>query len=156
MQKNEKVEVTHKEPYEFSELEVNGINSTIIHMIGLLKKYILLIQVQKELKTKPMQAQPVMRELYQYEEMKLIMDIRTMFDMVYAYTKNKQVITNFDKVRNSFEDAIYFITENMNKIKNIYDKNYEELLEEFSDKLRFIVETLTSVSIFKEEFQIKS
>jgi hypothetical protein len=131
-----------------------GISGSIVTLIGLLKKYILLTQIQKELQTKPVQIQPIMRELYQYRETESIMDIRTQFDMVFVYTKDDIVIRNFGAIRESFELAINYLTTNMVEVQSVLDRNYSEILDEFCDKLKAITDAVSTRSIYDEKFKV--
>jgi len=81
-----------------TDIQVYGISSTVVILLGAIKKYTILSQIQKDLQQKPAQTQPIMRELYQYEETKMIMDIRTQFDMVYVYTNDKIISNNFQMI----------------------------------------------------------
>lgn len=150
----DKVEVGQEPEEQMTDLQIYGISSTVVQLLGALRKYAILAQIQKDLQTKPAQAQPVMREFYQYEETKMIMDIRTQFDMVYVYTKDKIVLKNFDIIRTSFENAISFLTENMMNVTSVTDKNYVEILDEFADKIKHISDVMTRKSIFDESFKI--
>ncbi len=143
-----------EEKEQLTDLQVYGISTSVVNLIGLLKKYILLTQIQKELQTKPVQIQPIMRELYQYRETESIMDIRTQFDMVFVYTKDPIVVANYNKVRESFELAVNYLTSNMVKVESVLDKNYGEILDEFCDKLKNITDAVSQRSIFDEQFKM--
>ena len=139
---------------QLTDLQMYGISGSIVTLIGQLKKYIMLTQIQQELQTKPTQIQPIMRELYQFEETKMIMDIRTQFDMVFVYTKDAIVITNYGKVREAFELAINYLTSNMVNVKSVLDNSYSEILDEFCDKLKDIADAVSAKSIYDEQFKI--
>ena len=153
MENKEKIEVT-EEKEALTDLQVYGVSTSIVTLIGLLKKYIMLTQIQNELQTKSTHIQPIMRELYQFEETKMIMDIRTQFDMVFVYTKDAIIITNYAKIREKFELAIKYLTSNMVDVKSVLDKNYSEILDEFCDKLKFITDAISQKSIYDEQFTI--
>lgn len=147
------VDVNEKDD-QLTDLQVYGISTSVVTVIGQLKKYILLTQIQRELQTKTVQVQPIMRELYQYRETETIMDIRTQFDMVYVFTADKTIIANFSKIRESFELAIHYLTNNMASVKSVLDKDYIEILDEFCDKLKSLVDSISSKSIFEKSFSV--
>ena len=143
----------NKEP--LTDLQEYNISSTVVKLLGDLRKYMLLTQVQIDLQKKPHQIQPIMREIYQYEEMKMIMDIRTDMDLVYAYTRDKIVITNMETIRNKFESAINYLSSNMMNVKSVLDKSYSEILDEFLDKLKMLADDITTKSIYEENFRLQ-
>ena len=143
-----------EEKESLTDLQVYGVSKTVVTLLGLLKKYTILSQIQKDLSQKTPQAQPVMREFYQFEETKMIMDIRTQFDMVYVYTRDPIIVNNFQMLRDSFEAAITYLTGNMQDVTSILDKNYSEILDEFSDKLKVITDIITKRSIFDNNFKM--
>ena len=148
------VQVGEEEKESLTDLQVYGVSGTIVTLLGMIKKYTILSQIQKDLSQKAPQAQPVMREFYQFEETKMIMDIRTQFDMVYVYTRDPIVVNNFQMIRDSFENAIAYLTGNMQEVTSILDQNYSEILDEFSDKLKVISDTITRKSIFDDHFKM--
>jgi hypothetical protein len=148
------VDITEEQNKQLTDLQVYGISTSIVNLIGQLKKYILLTQIQKELQAKPVQIQPIMREMYQYRETETIMDIRTQLDMVYVYTVDEIVVKNYTKIRESFELAINYLTSNMSQVKSVLDKDYTEILDEFCDKLKEIADSVSQKSIFDEQFKI--
>ena len=139
-----------------TDLQAYGISSAVVRLLGDLRKYMLLTQVQIDLQNKSHQIQPIMRELYQYEEMKMIMDIRTDLDMVYAYTNDKIVITNMEAIRNKFELSINFLSSNMMKVQSVLDKNYTEILDEFLDKLKMLTDDIATKSIYDKHFKLNN
>lgn len=143
-----------EEKEQLTDLQVYGISTSIVNLIGQFKKYILLTQIQKELQSKPTQIQPIMRELYQYRETETIMDIRTQLDMVYVYTVDPIVVANYTKIREAFELAINYLTTNMQGVSSVLDKDYTEILDEFCDKLKDITDAVSKVSIFDDHFKI--
>jgi len=143
-----------EEKEQLTDLQLYGVSGAIVTLIGLLKKYTILAQIQADLQQKPPQAQPIMREIYQFEETKMIMDIRTQFDMVYVYTRDPIVVNNFTMIREAFEQAILFLTSNMQNVQSVLEKNYVEILDEFSDKLKVITDNLISKSIYDEHFKL--
>jgi len=147
------VDVSEKEE-QLTDLQVYGISTSIVNLIGQLKKYIMLTQIQRELQTKSVQIQPIMRELYQYRETESIMDIRTQMDMVYVFTSDKIILANYTKIRESFELAIHYLTNNMANVKSVLDKDYIEILDEFCDKLKSLVDAISSKSIFEKGFTV--
>jgi len=151
---NDNIRVEETPNNQLTDLQVYGISSSIVTLIGYLKKYILLTQMLQELKNKSLQIQSLMREIYQFKETELIMDIRSQFDMVYVYTRDKTIINNFMMIRERFEQSIDYLTSNMLKINNIQDKNYNEILDEFCDKLKHLTDIVMTKSIFDENFKI--
>jgi len=147
------VEENNKEP--LTDLQEYNISGAVVRLLGDLRKYMLLTQIQIDLQQKSHQIQPIMRELYQYEETKLIMDIRTDMDMVYAFTKDKIVITNMESIRNKFENAINYLSNNMLNVKSVLDKDYHEILDEFLDKLKMLSEDIAKKSIYDEHFKLQ-
>jgi hypothetical protein len=148
-----KVEEGGREP--LTDLQEYGISSTIVKLLGDLRKYLLLTQVQIDLQQKSHQIQPIMRELYQYEEMKLIMDIRTDMDTVYAYTRDKIVITNMEVIRNKFENNINFLASNMGQVKSVLDKAYTDILDDFLEKMKKLTDDIATKSIYDEHFKLQ-
>lgn len=151
--KMDEVDVS-EEKNQLTDLQVYGLSTSVVNLIGQLKKYILLTQIQKELQCKPVQIQPIMREIYQYRETETIMDIRTQLDMVFVYTNDKIVLNNYTKIRETFELAINYLTSNMINVKSVLDKDYNEILDEFCDKLKEITDAVAKISIFDEQFKI--
>lgn len=139
---------------QLTDLQVYGISTSVVNLIGQLKKYILLTQIQRELQTKSIQVQPVMRELYQYRETETIMDVRTQLDMVFVFTADKTILANYTKIRESFEMSIHYLTNNMANVKSVLDKDYVEILDEFCDKLKSLVDAISSRSIFDKSFSV--
>jgi len=151
--KMDDVNVSEKEE-QLTDLQVYGISTSIVNLIGQLKKYILLTQIQRELQSKTVQVQPIMRELYQYRETETIMDIRTQLDMVFVFTTDKTILDNYSKIRKDFELAIHYLTNNMADVKSVLDEDYVEILDEFCDKLKRIVDVISSKSIFEKSFSL--
>jgi len=139
---------------QLTDLQVYGISTSVVNLIGQLKKYIMLTQIQRELQTKSVQIQPIMRELYQYRETESIMDIRTQLDMVFVFTSDKIIMANYAKIREAFELAIHYLTNNMIDVKSVLDKDYIEILDEFCDKLKSLVDAISSKSIFEKSFSV--
>ncbi len=143
-----------KEKDNLTDLQMYGISGAVVTLLGLIRKYTILSQIQKDLQQKPGQIQPMMREIYQFEETKMIMDIRTQFDMVYVYTLDTVIVNNFQIIRDSFENAIAYLTSNMQQVDSVMDKNYIEILDEFSDKLQAISTTISTKSIYESNFKM--
>jgi len=154
MSKMEEIEVNEAPEEGLTDLQVYGISGTVVQLLGLVKKYSILAQMQKEIMNKLPQTQPIMREIYQFEETKLIMDIRTQFDMVYVYTLDKTIVNNFQVLRDGFESAILFLTTNLQDVTNFTDKNYIEILDEFTDKLTTLADAIATKSIYESNFKI--
>lgn len=148
------VEVTEDIEQGMTDLQLYGINSTVIRLLSKIRKYTILTQIQMELVKKPHNIQPIMREIYQFEETKMIMDIREEFDMFYVYTKDKIVILNAESLREKFELTISFITSNMQNVESVLDKNFIEIMDSFSDQLGQLSTTIATKSIFDEHFKI--
>jgi len=149
------VNVSENQEEQLTDLQVYGISTSIVNLIGQLKKYIMLTQIQRELQTKTVQVQPIMRELYQYRETETIMDIRTQLDMVFVFTNDKVILENYTKIREAFELAIHYLTNNMANVKSVLDKDYTEILDEFCDKLKILVDSISARSIFEKGFTVK-
>jgi len=154
MSKMEEIEVNEAPEEGLTDLQVYGISGTVVQLLGLVKKYSILAQMQKEIMNKLPQTQPIMREIYQFEETKLIMDIRTQFDMVFVYTLDKTIVNNFQILRDGFESAILFLTTNLQDVTNFTDKNYIEILDEFTDKLTALADAIATKSIYESNFKI--
>jgi len=137
-----------------TDLQIYGISGTVVTLLGMIKKYSILAQIQKEILHKPPQSQHIMREIYQFEETKMIMDIRTQFDMVYVYTLDKTIVTNFQTLRDSFEQSVLFLTSNIQTVDSFADKNYIEILDEFADKLQALADTIATKSIYEAGFKL--
>lgn len=137
-----------------TDLQVYGINASVVKLLSKVRKYTILSQIQMELVHKSHQIQPLMREIYQFEETKMIMEIREEFDMFYVYTKDKTIMKNVEMLREKFEHAIGFVTSNMGGIESVLDKNYLEILDTFLDKLRLLSNDIASKSIFDEHFKL--
>ncbi len=137
-----------------TDLQVYGINKIIVTLLSNIRKYTILSQIQLELKNKPNQIHPIMREIYQFREMEMIMDIRANFDTFYVYTKDKIVIKNVENLREKFEYAINFLTTNMQSVESVLDKNYVEILDTFSDRLKLLANDVATKSIFDEHFKL--
>ena len=90
--KMDSVSVSEDKNSGMTDLQVYGINSTVVRLLSKVRKYTILTQIQMSLTNKPQQIQPIMREIYQFEETKMIMDIREEFDMFYVYTRDKMVM----------------------------------------------------------------
>lgn len=150
----EGVAVDENKQEQLTDLQEYGIASNLVTLLGNLRKYIILTQIQIELQNKSHQIQPIMREIYQFEETKMIMDIRTNLDTFYAYTNDKIIAHNVELIRTRFEQTINFLGENMIQVKSVLDKNYIEILDEFSDKLKMLTDSLATKSIFDENFRI--
>jgi len=136
-----------------TELQVYGITGTIVQLLNYLKKYIMLTQLQIDLVQKNYQVRNILKELYMYEETKLVMDIRSQLDMVYVYTTDDIVVENFQRIRNKFEDALSYLTSNMleqGKEGNLKDEDYISILEPFMNKLKRITEEISSKPIFEK------
>lgn len=146
------VSVTEQTETELTELHMFGINSTTIRLLSKLRKYIVLTQIQMDLVEKSHAVQPIMREFYQFEETKMIMEIREEFDMFRVFTSDKLVIKNLNSIRENFEQAISFVTHHMQAVESVFDKNYVEILETFADRLQQINNKLTTKSILNENF----
>jgi hypothetical protein len=146
------VSVTEQNDEGLTDLQIYGLNSTIVRLLSKLRKYIVLTQLQMDLVEKPHTVQPIMREMYQFEETKMIMDIREEFDMFRVYTSDKIIIKNVNSLREKFEQAISFVTTNMQNVGSVFDKDYTEILDAFADKLQQINIKITSKSILSENF----
>jgi len=154
-QQNDSVEVSENMEESFTDVQLYGINSTVVNLLSKLRKYTILTQVQMELVNKSHQIQPLMREIYQFEEIKMVMDIRKEFDMFYVYAnKNKYILKNSEMLREKFEQAVGFITNNMQNVNSVLDKDYVEILDTFADRLQQISTTVAAKSIFDEHFKI--
>lgn len=143
------VNVSEINENSMTDLQIYGITSNVVHLLSNLRKYILLTQMQLDLVSKSYSLQPIMREIYQYREAELIMDIRANLDMVYVYTRDTIVLSNFDKIRNQFEMAVSYLGEHISKVQSITDKNYSEILDEFMEKLQSIATTIATKNIFE-------
>lgn len=143
------VNVSEINENSMTDLQIYGITSNVVHLLSNLRKYILLTQMQLDLVSKSYSLQPIMREIYQYREAELIMDIRANLDMVYVYTRDTIVLSNFDKIRNQFEMAVSYLGEHISKVHSITDKNYSEILDEFMEKLQSIATTIATKNIFE-------
>ena len=97
------IKVSEDTEIGMTDLQIYGINAAVVKLLSKLRKYTILTQIQMELVNKSHQIQPLMREIYQFEETKMIMDIREEFDMFYVYTKDKYVIKNVEALRENFE-----------------------------------------------------
>ncbi len=137
-----------------TDLQIYGINTTVVRLLSKVRKYTILTQIQMGLLQKPQQIQPIMREIYQYEETQMIMDIREEFDMFYVYTRDKHVIHNAEILRERFEQAISYVTTNMQTVKSVLDKGFVEILDTFCDQLQILSSSIASKSIFDENFKI--
>lgn len=152
---NDAVEISEKNEESFTELQLYGINETVVNLLSKLRKYTILSQVQMELVKKSHNVQPLMREIYQFEEIKMIMDIRKDFDMFYVYaSKSKNVLKNSELLREKFEQAVGFITQNMQKIDSVLNTDYVEILDTFADRLQQISTSVATKSIFDEHFSV--
>jgi hypothetical protein len=150
----ETVAVTEEKEQGLSDLQIYGINATVVRLLSKVRKYTILTQVHMNLSNKPQQIQPMMREIYQFEETKMIMDIREEFDMFYVYTRDKFVIRNAEMLREKFEQSITFVTTNMQTVNSVLDKNFNEILDTFTDQLQVLSANIASKSIFDEHFKI--
>lgn len=149
------VEVAEESEHQLSEAQIFGINSTVIVLLSRLKQYAMLTAVQMELTKKSHQIQPIMREIYQYEEMKNVTLIRESFDMFYVYASHdKIVIKNVGIIREKFEQAMMYVTSNMQKVESVMDKNYLEVLDSFADMITMIIKHASVKPIFSEDFKI--
>lgn len=137
-----------------TDLQIYGINGTVVRLLSKVRKYTILTQIQIGLLQKPPQIQPLMREIYQFEETQMIMDIREEFDMFYVYTRDKHVIRNAELLRDRFEQAISYVTSNMQTITSVLDKGFVEILDTFSDQLQVLSASIATKSIFDEHFKI--
>lgn len=137
-----------------TDLQEYGISSNIVIMLSNIRKYIILTQIQMELQHKSHQIQPIMREIYQFRETEMIMDIRANLDMVFVYTKDPVILNNFQMIRDKFESAITFLSSNMQNISSVLDKNYIEILDEFTDKLQSLANDLATKSIYDTHYKI--
>lgn len=151
----DQVSVTDSKESAMTDLQIYGISSVVVRLLSKLRKYTILTKIQIELIHKPHQVQPVMREIYQFEETKMVMDIREEFDMFYVYGRDEIVNKNAEMLRENFEQSISFVTTNMMKIDgNTLGKEYAEILDSFADKLQQISTTLASKSIFDENYKL--
>lgn len=148
------VSVSEEKDDGLTDLQLYGIHTSVVKLLSKIRKYSILIQIQMDLLNKSHQIQPIMREIYQFEETKMIMDIREEFDMFYVFTKDKIVVKNVEIIRNKFEQAINFVTTNMQTVESILDKNYLEILDTFADRLKLITNDISSKSIFDEHFKL--
>ncbi len=148
------ISVTEEKDNNLTDLQIYGIHTTVIKLLSKIRKYSILIQIQMDLLNKSHQIQPIMREIYQFEETKMIMDIREEFDMFHVFTKDKIVVKNAETLRSKFEQAINFVTTNMQTVDSILDKNYLEILDTFADRLKLITNDIASKSIFDEHFKL--
>jgi len=148
------VKISEKKEVGMTDLQIYGIKSTVITLLSKVRKYTLLTQIQMDLIKKSHQVQPIMREIYQFEETKMIMDIRADYDMFYVYATDKIVMKNVEMLREFFEQSIGFITTNMQTVNSILDKNYAEILDTFIDKLQHLSTNIATKSIFDEHFKI--
>jgi hypothetical protein len=137
-----------------TDLQIYGINGSIVKLLSKMRKYAILTQIQMELVNKPHNIQPIMREIYQFEETKMIMEIREEFDTFYVYTKDTIVLKNVEMLREKFEQSISFITSNMQQLNSILDKEYIEILDTFTDNLQQLSTAVASKSIFDEHFTV--
>lgn len=151
---NDSVNVTAEPRLDMTDLQVYGINSTIVRLLSKLRQYTLLSQVQMNLFNKPQSVQPVMREIYQFEELKVVMTLREEFDMFGVYTKDVIVMRNVDKLREKFEQAVSYLTTNMTENKGVHNQAHIEILDTFADNLQQLSETVATKSIFDEHFTI--
>jgi hypothetical protein len=152
--KMDSVSVSEDKNSGMTDLQIYGINATVVRLLSKVRKYTILTQIQMSLTNKPQQIQPIMREIYQFEETKMIMDIREEFDMFYVYTRDKIVIGNAEKLREKFEMAIKFVTTNMQTVESVVDKNFIEILDSFTDQLQILSSNIATKSIFDEHFRI--
>lgn len=148
------IAISEEKDNNLTDLQVYGINTSIVKLLSKIRKYTILIQLQMDLLSKSHTIQPIMREIYQFEETKMIMDIREEFDMFYVFTKDKIIMKNIELLREKFEYAINFVTTNMQSVESILDKNYIEVLDTFADKLKLITDDIASKSIFDEHFKL--
>lgn len=148
------VAVTEEKNVGLTDLQIYGINSTVVRLLSKVRKYTILTQIHMNLANKPQQIQPIMRELYQFEETKMIMDIREEFDMFYVYTRDKTVVRNAEMLRERFEQAIAYVTTSMQSVTSVLDKNFNEILDTFTDQLQTLSSNIASKSIFDEHFKI--
>lgn len=148
------VEVTEENKLENSltELQIYGVNTNTVRLLSKIRQYIVLTQIQMDLIGKSHSIQPIMREIYQFEETKMIMSIREEFDMFRAYTTDHIVLKNVNSIREKFEFAISFVTGNMQNVESVHDKNYVQILDTFADKLQNIASILTKKSVLNENF----
>lgn len=137
-----------------TDLQEYGISGILVTMLSNIRKYIILTQIQMELQNKSHQIQPIMREIYQFNETEKIMDIRANLDMVFVYTKDPVILNNFQMIRDKFENAISFLTNSMQKVTSVLDKNYIEILDEFTDKLQSLATDLATKSIYDTHYKI--
>jgi len=149
------VEVTEEKEHKLSEAQIHGINSSVISLISRLKQYTILTALQMELSKGPHQIQPIMREIYRFEETKLVTSVREAFDMFYVYANHdKIVMNNISTIREKFEQALAFITHHMQKVDSAMDKNYMEVLDSFADMLSMLIKNIQAKPIFDEGFKI--
>lgn len=148
------VAVTEEKSDGMSDIQIYGINAAVVRLLSKVRKYTILTQIQMSLTHKPQQIQPIMREIYQFEETKMIMDIREEFDMFYVYTRDKSVIKNTEMLREKFEQAITYVTENMQNVNSVLDTSFIEILDTFTDKLQVLSNNIATKSIFDEHFKI--
>lgn len=148
------VDVSVNKEVGLTDLQIYGINASVVRLLSKVRKYTILCQIQIDLIHKSHAIQPMMREIYQFEETKMIMDIREEFDMFYVYTKDKIIMKNIEMLREKFEQAIGFVTSNMGGIESVLDKNYIEILDTFLDKLKILSNDVASKSIFDEHFKL--
>jgi len=138
------VEVTEVDETGLTDLQLYGLNATSVRLLSKIRQYIVLTQIQIDLVDKSHSIQPIMREIYQFEETKTIMSIREEFDMFRVYTSDKIVTLNVNQIRERFEQSISFVTSNMQAVNSVYDKGYVQILDTFADKLQQVALTITS------------
>ena len=148
------VAVTEEKESGLTDLQIYGINATVVRLLSKVRKYTILTQIHMNLSNKPQQIQPMMREIYQFEETKMIMDIREEFDMFYVYTRDKTVVRNAEMLRERFEQSIAYVTTSMQSVTSVLDKNFNEILDTFTDQLQTLSSNIASKSIFDEHFKI--
>lgn len=153
--KMEDVNVTEENEHKLSEAQIHGINSCVIKLISRVKQYTILTAIQMELVKKSHLVQPIMREFYQYEETKMVTEIREVLDMFYVYAAHdKIVMKNVGIIREKFEYAIGFVTNNMQRVSSVMDKDYMEILDSFADMLSTLIKHISSKPIFDAGFKI--
>jgi len=143
------VKVETNNQNEMTAIQITGISSTVIDLINLLKQYYMLVKIQIDLKKKDFQFKELLRDYYQFEEMKLVSSIRANFDKFYVYIYGHNVNTNIEKIRTQFEDGITFLVEFVTK-HNKLDDEYYKTLDGFADKLELIIDKLSKKSIYDE------
>jgi len=149
------IEVTSENEHTLTEAQILGINTSIVRILSKLKQYSILIAIQMDLIKKSHNIQLIMREFYQYEETKVVTEIREILDMFYVYAAHdKIVMQNINIIRGKFEHAIEFVSTHVRTLTSFMDKNYSEILDTFSDMLAVLIEHISVKPIFDPNYKI--